>query len=225
MTEAGFEPRFASLSAYLLHHYVQNKKKASFGWLFSGCKLATNDWGVTDLRRIRAPCVYLIWFDWFIYYNLFHTYWMPTVCQINGMCKMHIESAFMGLRAHGLVGGKHVNRQCFEVCRVIGAVTAHRGPNSGLRVREDFQKKGRDKLILDGWGRVSQGIETHSGQTEQNMPGSQTELSILGKHIIMAGARCAQWRMPGIELIPSLAVAISGESWDWSDRSFLATCF
>lgn len=75
---------------------------------------------------------------------------MPTVCQTNGMCKMHIESAFMGLRAHGLVGGKPVNRQCFEVCRVIGAVTAHRGPNSDLRVREDFQKKGRDKLIFDG---------------------------------------------------------------------------
>lgn len=33
---------------------------------------------------------------------------------------------------------------------VIGAVTAQRGPNSGLRVREDFQKTGDNKLILDG---------------------------------------------------------------------------
>lgn len=58
-----FEPRFASLSAYLLHHYAPNKKKASFGGLFSGCKLSSNDWGDVDLRRISTPCVYLIWFD------------------------------------------------------------------------------------------------------------------------------------------------------------------
>lgn len=57
------------------------------------------------------------------------------------------------------------------------------------------------------------------------MPGSQKELSMLGKYTITAGARCAQWRMPGIELIPSLAVAISDESWDWLDRSVFSHLF
>lgn len=40
---------------------------------------------------------------------------MPTVCQTNGTYKVHIDSTFMGLRAHSLLGGKHVSRQCFEV--------------------------------------------------------------------------------------------------------------
>lgn len=57
------------------------------------------------------------------------------------------------------------------------------------------------------------------------MPGSQRELSVLGKYTTTAGARCAQWRVPGIELISSLAVAISDESWDWLDRSVFSHLF
>lgn len=42
---------------------------------------------------------------------------------------------------------------------------------------------------------------------------------MLGKHTTTAGARCAQWKIPGIELISSVAVDISDESWEWVDRS------
>lgn len=69
------------------------------------------------------------------------------------MYRVPVDSAFMGLRAHSLVGGKHVFRQCLRcaLSRVTGAVTAlKKGPNSGLRVREDFQKKVRYKLTLNG---------------------------------------------------------------------------
>lgn len=46
------------------------------------------------------------------------------------------------------------------------------------------------------------------------MPRSQRKHSVLGNILGTAGASCVQWRMPGIEMIPFLVIAKSGESWD-----------
>lgn len=69
---------------------------------------------------------------------------MPTVCQTNGTCKMHVDSTFMGLRAHSLLGGKHVSRQCFEVCSQQGDWGCDSTKGQGRLPEGDI------KLILDG---------------------------------------------------------------------------
>lgn len=103
-------------------------------------------------RRVSAPCVDLI-SDWCI--NWLHTCGAPAMCPTHGMCKTNRVCLWGIHSSESGWGGEHLSGQRFEIC--WGQAWQHMGgtPDSGLGVREDFQKERKLKLIAKGWTRAA----------------------------------------------------------------------